>query len=84
MQSLMSQHVQPHEQGALQGAVGSMRGIAGMLGPIVMTGIFTMTAGSKAWIELPGAVYFLAATLVVAAMATAWFAVTSKNASLKH
>jgi MFS transporter, DHA1 family, tetracycline resistance protein len=80
MQSLMSRHVQPHEQGALQGAVGSMRGVAGMLGPVLMTGMFTLTAGSKAWIEAPGMVYFLAAVLVIAAMATSWFAVRPKHA----
>jgi MFS transporter, DHA1 family, tetracycline resistance protein len=64
MQSLMSQRVGPTEQGQLQGAIGSIRGMTGMIGPIVMNGAFSLTTGSRAWTEAPGAVYFLAGILL--------------------
>ncbi len=72
MQSLMSRRVQANEQGQLQGALGSIRGITGMIGPILMTGVFTQTAGPRAITELPGAVYFVAALLVVFTLSIAW------------
>jgi DHA1 family tetracycline resistance protein-like MFS transporter len=72
MQSLMSRRVQPTEQGRLQGAMGSIRGITGMIGPIVMTGTFTLTAGKRAYVEAPGTVYYLAAGLIVMTLLVAW------------
>jgi len=72
IQSLMSRHAHADEQGRLQGAVGSIRGVTGMLGPIIMTGTFTQTAGARAFVEAPGAVYFLSASLLIA---TWWVAV---------
>ncbi len=72
MQSLMSRRVQATEQGQLQGALGSIRGITGMVGPLVMTGTFALTAGPRALTEAPGIVYFLAATLVLATWFVAW------------
>jgi len=72
MQSLMSRRVQSNEQGQLQGAMGSIRGITGMIGPLVMTGTFTLTAGPRAFIEVPGMVYYLAAALVIATLFVAW------------
>jgi len=78
MQSLMSQRVQVSEQGQLQGALGSIRGITGMIGPIIMTGTFALTAGSKSVVEAPGTVYYLAAVLVVATLAVTWTATQSR------
>jgi DHA1 family tetracycline resistance protein-like MFS transporter len=72
MQSLMSRRVHATEQGRLQGALGSIRGITGMLGPVLMGGLFTQTAGPRAPVEAPGAVYFLASILVVCTFAVAW------------
>lgn len=72
MQSLMSCRVQPNEQGQLQGAIGSIRGITGMIGPIIMTGTFAQTAGSRAMIEAPGTVYYLAAALVIVTLLLVW------------
>jgi DHA1 family tetracycline resistance protein-like MFS transporter len=68
-QSLMTQRVSPGEQGELQGALGSMRGLAMILGP----GMF---AGTFAWFMrpahlLPGAPWYLAALLLFASLALA-------------
>jgi DHA1 family tetracycline resistance protein-like MFS transporter len=71
-QGLMTRRVQPSEQGQLQGANSSVRGIAGLIGP----GLFTLTfAGSiGAWRDwnLPGAAFLLAALLLVVAVAVTW------------
>jgi DHA1 family tetracycline resistance protein-like MFS transporter len=75
MQAQMSCRVQANEQGQLQGAIGSIRGVTGMIGPIIMTGTFAQTAGSRAIIEAPGMVYYLAAMLVIATLVLVWRAV---------
>ncbi len=72
MQSLMSQHVQPTEQGQLQGAIGSIRGIVGIIGPLIVSGTFTLTAGGRAIVEAPGTVYWLSAALLVCTLAIVW------------
>ena len=71
LQSLMSRRVAPYEQGKLQGANASIIGIAGMIGP----GLFTLSFAhfidkGRAW-TLPGAPFFLAAGLLVLALALA-------------
>lgn len=53
------------EQGRLQGALGSLRGVSGMIGPLFFTQIF---AGSIALGVFPGAGYFIAGLLLVASL----------------
>jgi MFS transporter, DHA1 family, tetracycline resistance protein len=83
MQSMMSRRVKANEQGQLQGAIGSIRGITGMMGPIVMTGTFTQTAGPRALLEAPGTVYYLAAVLVIATIFVTWRATQTVVTPLK-
>ena len=52
---LMTRHVQPNEQGQLQGANNSLRGIAGLFGPGIHTSIFASFIGDRAGWHLPGA-----------------------------
>jgi DHA1 family tetracycline resistance protein-like MFS transporter len=68
VQALMSQRVSPREQGQLQGAQGSLQGIAGLIGP----GLFTLTfaqavAPAHGW-QAPGAPFYLAAALLLLGM----------------
>jgi len=73
-QGLMSHRVTPSEQGQLQGALSSIMGITGMVGP----GIFTLTfahfisPSRSAATYTPGAPFLVAAGLVVLAAALAW------------
>ena len=62
MQSLMTRRVDPSEQGQLQGALGSMRGITGMVGPLLFTQVFAAAISRHGAV---GAPYVLAAVLVV-------------------
>lgn len=56
------------EQGRLQGALGSLRGVSGMIGPIFFTQIF---AASISMQTFPGAGYFIAALLLAASLVVA-------------
>jgi len=70
-QASMTRQVGPSEQGQLQGALSSLRGIAGLLGPLVFTQIFAIGIGSRH--AIPGAPYLLAAALLVlAVIAVTW------------
>ena len=64
-QALMSREAGPEEQGLLQGAVGSLRGVSGMIGPLLFSQIF---AASLAASFPPGGAYLLAALLLVASL----------------
>jgi MFS transporter, DHA1 family, tetracycline resistance protein len=68
MQSLMSRRIGPGEQGQLQGALGSIRAVTGMVGPLVFTQVFAAAVkhGNQ---QTLGAAFVLSAALLVAAVA---------------
>lgn len=71
MQSLMSRRVDATSQGKLQGAVNSLRALTGMVGPLVFTQVFSEAISPTARLHLPGAPYYLASALLVAAIVMA-------------
>jgi DHA1 family tetracycline resistance protein-like MFS transporter len=80
MQGMMTRHVNSSEQGQLQGALGSLRGIAFMIGPLVFANVFASFIGAdRAW-HLPGAPYLLAALMVAGSTAIAWQVTRSRPA----
>ena len=64
-QSIMSREVSVSEQGQLQGAVQSLRGIAGLLGPGLFTYIFSKSIGERAVFHAPGTAFFMAAGILI-------------------
>lgn len=72
MQGLMTRRVSESEQGQLQGALSSLRGIAFMIGPILFTTVFASFIGGRRDWHLPGAPYLLAAMLLGFSMLVAW------------
>ncbi len=72
-QSLMTRRVSPAEQGRLQGAIGSLRGIAGLFGPALFTTAFAAGIRPGAGLHLPGAAFLLSAVLVACSLALAWW-----------
>jgi DHA1 family tetracycline resistance protein-like MFS transporter len=72
-QSIMSREVKPSEQGQMQGAVQSLRGLAGIFGPILFTWVFSKSFGPAASLPIPGAAFFLASALVLlSVLAAQW------------
>jgi len=80
MQGLMTRQVAPTEQGQLQGALGSVRGIAFMIGPVLFSMVFASFIGPYRGWHLPGAPYLLAAALMAIATIVAWRITTAHPA----
>jgi len=71
-QSFMSRRVSSSEQGQLQGAIGGLSGIAGLMGPGLFTQTFALFIGAQASWHLPGAPFLLASLLLFVGLAIAW------------
>jgi DHA1 family tetracycline resistance protein-like MFS transporter len=68
-QSLMTQRVSPSEQGELQGAIASLRGIAMVIGPTIFSTTFAyFIAPEHRWL---GAPWYLAASMLVVSLVIA-------------
>ena len=67
-QSLMTQRVHPSQQGQLQGALNSLRGISGLIGPVLFTTSFAAAMAHAGPAALLGAPFFVAATLLLLAL----------------
>jgi DHA1 family tetracycline resistance protein-like MFS transporter len=72
LQSLMTARVGPSEQGQLQGANGSLNGIANMIAPLLFTQLFALAIGPFRDRHLPGAPFLLAAVLLLCALVVGW------------
>src|SRR5271170_339214 len=68
-QSLLSRKTSPSEQGQLQGAINSLRGIAGLLGPGIFTYIFSKSISTG--IHIPGTPFYTAAAMLLVALVLA-------------
>jgi DHA1 family tetracycline resistance protein-like MFS transporter len=68
LRAVMSRAVSPSAQGLLQGAVGSLEGLAAIVGPVVMTFLFSAFGGASSSLRVPGAPFFVASALTVAAV----------------
>lgn len=69
---IMTRHVKPTEQGQLQGANNSLRGIAGLFGPGIHTTTFASFIGERAAWHLPGAPFLLSSILLLLALVAVW------------
>jgi DHA1 family tetracycline resistance protein-like MFS transporter len=71
MQSYITKHVPPNEQGAVQGIYSGLASLAGIPGPLISTWSFgwAVRPGHPAW--LAGITFFIAAGLVLVALALA-------------
>ena len=67
-QALLTSRIAPSEQGRLQGALGGLRGISGMMGPGIYTGLFALSISVHSPHPFPGAPFFLSTTLLLVAI----------------
>jgi DHA1 family tetracycline resistance protein-like MFS transporter len=70
-QGLISRQVPLNEQGAVQGALTSLGSLSGIVGPPIATSLFGFFISARAPFPLPGAAFFLAAAMMIAALALA-------------
>jgi DHA1 family tetracycline resistance protein-like MFS transporter len=66
-QGLMTRIVEPEAQGRLQGALTSLTGMAGIIGPLMFSQILAAAIGPLKSLGVPGAPFLLAAVLLAAA-----------------
>ena len=71
-QAIMTSRVSASEQGRLQGAIGSLNSIAGILGPTLFTQTLAAVAVNQVQGPLAGATFWLASGLVGLAGLLAW------------
>jgi len=64
-QSIMSHTVPPNQQGQLQGAVNSLRGIAGLIGPGLFAWVFSSSIGTHPTLPTEGSPFYLACLLLL-------------------
>jgi len=72
IQAIMTHHVEPTEQGKLQGAVGALNSIAGMLAPLAFTHVFATVARRGPHAAWAGATFWLASAILVLGLILAW------------
>ena len=65
VQSLISKSVDADEQGAVQGSLTSLQSVAGVVGPLVATGLFRHFLKTQP--QIPGAAFFFSALLSLTA-----------------
>lgn len=79
-QSIMSRSTPPNEQGLLQGAVNSLRGVAGLIGPGMFTWVFAYSLKPGTLLKTPGSPFYLAAALVIFGLVIAITALKGESA----
>jgi len=67
-QGMMTRRVSEREQGELQGALGSLRSITFIVGPVLFSRVFGWFIDPKHSFHVPGAPYYLAGALLFTAM----------------
>jgi DHA1 family tetracycline resistance protein-like MFS transporter len=80
-QSLLSRKTSPSEQGQLQGAINSLRGIAGLFGPSLFTYIFSKSISTG--IHIPGSPFYTAAAMLLVALILAQRATRTPTPALQ-
>lgn len=68
VQGLVSRCVPINEQGAVQGALSSLGSLAGIVGPLLATGLFGYFIRDQAQVKVPGAAFFASSLLVLVAL----------------
>ncbi|NML19829.1 TCR/Tet family MFS transporter [Pseudoflavitalea sp. G-6-1-2] len=67
LMGVISNHVPPNEQGELQGALTSLMSVTAVIGPPLMTGLFSYFTHKSAPVYMPGAPFFLGAVMILIA-----------------
>jgi DHA1 family tetracycline resistance protein-like MFS transporter len=74
IQSIVSGQVPANAQGELQGALTSLMSLTSIIGPILMTGLFSYFTSKGAPVYFPGAPFMMGAILTIISVGIAYFA----------
>jgi len=80
IQGIISNQVPDNEQGELQGALTSLMSVTSIIGPVLMTGLFSYFTAKSAPVYFPGAPFMMAALLVLVSA----FLARKTLSSLRH
>lgn len=80
VQGLMSRRLGPTVQGQLQGANGSLTGIAGMVGPLLFPSIYAYSVNPSTPLNVPGMPFLVAAGCLALAIVIAFMTLKSADA----
>lgn len=72
LQGIMTSHVPDNQQGELQGGLTSLASLTSVVGPLLMTFVFSSFTEASAPIYLPGAPFILGGVLALLATVLAW------------
>jgi len=70
--ALMTRQVAPTEQGRLQGSVGSLNSVAGIIGPLLFTRVFAEVTGRQLHSAWVGLTFWMAGAMLLAGLLLAW------------
>lgn len=79
LQSIITGHVPPTEQGELQGALTSLMSATSIVGPLIMTNLFYYFTHDKAPVHFPGAPFLLAAILMFGSAIIAYYVLSHEK-----
>ncbi len=80
LQSIISGHVPPNEQGELQGALTSLMSATSIVGPLMMTNLFAYFTRADAPVYFPGVSFLLGSVFMIASALWAYFALRREKA----
>lgn len=81
LQSIISGHVPPNEQGELQGALTSLMSATSIVGPPMMTNLFAYFTGNQAPVYFPGAAFLLGSVFMLTSAIWAYYALRTEKSS---
>lgn len=68
LQGIISNQVPPNEQGELQGSLTSLIAVTSIIGPLLMTGLFSYFTSEKAQVQFAGAPFLMGAFLTLVSL----------------
>lgn len=83
LQSIISGHVPPSEQGELQGALTSLMSATSILGPLLMTNLFAYFTGKHAPFYFPGSAFFLGFIFMLGSAIWAYYVLRTEKTAEK-
>jgi MFS transporter, DHA1 family, tetracycline resistance protein len=83
LQSIISGEVPANEQGELQGALTSLMSVTSIVGPLIMTNLFSYFTSANAPVNFPGAPFLLGSILMIGSTVIAYYTLHVRKSVVK-